>query len=199
MTKSNDNLQGDEDSATALLFIDLINDLEFEGGERLADNLAAVIDNIVTLGKRAREVGIPVIYVNDNFGKWRSDFKELLDHCLHDNMRGTPFVKRIVPNRNDYVVLKPKHTGFFSTTLELLLSRLKVKTLILAGITTDQCILFTAGDAHVRDFRLIIPSDCVASQDNKLNQYALELMKRSLEADVRHSTDIDMEALRTHN
>src|SRR4030095_6601433 len=101
------------------------------------------------------------------------------------------------PERDDYFVLKPKHSGFYSTTLDLLLKHLGAATLILAGFTADICILFTANDAYMRDYRLMIPADCVASQDDTENQRALKFMERVLKAHIRPSTASELTASRT--
>ncbi|HEV2765659.1 MAG TPA: isochorismatase family cysteine hydrolase, partial [Pyrinomonadaceae bacterium] len=146
--------------------------------------------------RRAARAGVPVIYVNDNFGRWQSDFNKLLKHCLEDDVRGRPLAERLRPDEDDYFVLKPKHSGFFSTTLDTLLEYLQVKTLILTGLTGDICVLFTANDAYMRDFHLVIPADCVASQDPEENRHALEHMRRVLKADIRPSTELDLEELK---
>jgi nicotinamidase-related amidase len=142
-----------------------------------------------------KQAGIPVVYVNDNFGRWRSDFRRLIAHCLEDQTCGEPLVRLLTPNEDDYFVLKPKHSGFFSTTLDMLLDYLGAKTLILTGLTGDNCVLFTAHDAYLRDFRLIVPSDCVASIDPKENRHALRQMQRLLKADIRPSTKLQLRAL----
>ena len=112
-------------------------------------------------------------------------------------MRGSPVAKLLRPDEeDDYFVLKPKHSGFFSTTLHTLLDYLGARTLILAGFTADICVLFTANDAYMRDYHLLIPSDCVASLDPRENEHALEQMKRVLKADIRPSAKIDLKALR---
>lgn len=197
-TKRNSDLHGNapDNSPVALLLIDVINDLEFEGGEELLRHALPAARRIAAFKQRCEKAGIPAIYVNDNFGKWQSDFKKLVSHCLNDNTRGREIVELLKPERDDYFVLKPKHSGFYSTTLDLLLKHLGADTLILAGFTADICILFTANDAYMRDYRLIIPSDCVASQDETENQRALKFMQRVLKADTRPSKKVDMAALR---
>ena len=196
MRKPNSDLHGNvpDDSPVALLLIDVINDLEFEGGEKLLAHALPAAHRIATLKKTCAAAGIPAIYVNDNFGKWRSDFKNLISHCIDDNTRGREIVELLKPAPDDYFVLKPKHSGFYSTTLDLLLKHLGVESLILTGFTADICILFTANDAYMRDYRLLIPSDCVASQDEKENQRALKFMQRVLKADIRSSSGIDLAA-----
>src|SRR5262249_36305085 len=130
---------------------------------------------------------------NDNFGRWRSDLSAQVEHCLHDGVRGRPITELLRPDKDDYFVLKPKHSGFYSTTLEVLLEYLEVHTLILTDITANICVLFTANDAYMRDYRLVIPSDCVASNTAEENDYALEQMRRILKADIRPSTELSLE------
>ena len=147
----------------ALLLIDVINDLDFPDGESLLRHALPMAHRLAALKARARRAGIPAIYANDNFGRWRSDFKVQVDHCLNDKTRGRPIVELLRPDDDDYFVLKPKHSGFFSTSLDLLLSYLQTKTVILTGIAANICVLFTANDAYMRQLDLIVPSDCVAS------------------------------------
>jgi nicotinamidase-related amidase len=198
MSRTAKNLKGRDSNggnAAALVLIDVINDLEFEGGDKLADNLFPIIDNVGELRRRAKQLRIPVVYVNDNFGKWQSDFRKLLNHCLNDDVRGKLLAQKLKPDADDYFVLKPRHSGFYSTTLDLLLSYLGSRRLILAGATGDLCVLFTAGDAHIRGFRLNVPSDCVASEDQQFNRYALRLIEHRLNADIRPSTQLNLEQL----
>ena len=185
-----------DNASVALLLIDVINDLEFKGGAELKKHALPAAKKIAALKRRAALAGIPTVYVNDNFGKWRSDFKKLVSHCLKDEIRGRRIVELLKPGPDDYFVLKPKQSGFFSTTLEILLKHLGAQTLILTGLTGDICILFTASDAHLRDYRLFIPSDCVVSQDAIENKRALKFMKRVLEADIRPSSRLDFRKLK---
>jgi nicotinamidase-related amidase len=179
----------------ALLLIDVINDLEFEGAEALLESALPMAERIAKLKKRARRAGIPIIYVNDNFGRWQSNFNKLLEHCLNGGVRGEPLARRLKPDEDDYFVLKPKHSGFYSTTLDTLLDYLKARTLILTGIAANICVLFTANDAYMRDFKLVIPADCVASNTVEENEHALKLMEKILKADIRPSTELDLERL----
>ena len=197
MTTRSPDLHGNapDHSSIVLLLIDVINDLEFEGGDRLLTHALPAAEKISALKHRTTLKGIPAIYVNDNFGKWRSDFKKLISHCLEDGVRGKALSELLRPGSEDYFVLKPKNSGFFSTSLEILLKHLGAETLILTGLTADNCILFTAGDAHMRDYHLWIPRDCVASQDANENTRALEFMKRVLEADIRTSTEVDLKTV----
>ncbi len=176
MPAKNEDLHGSvpDKAEVALLLIDVINDLEFIDGEELLRHALPMSERLAGLKRRAKAAGVPVVYVNDNFGKWQSDFKKILAHCLEDDVRGKPLAERLRPDEDDYFVLKPKHSGFFSTTLDILLDYLGVKTLVLTGLTGDICVLFTAHDAYMRDFNLVVPSDCIASTDSGENDYTLQ-------------------------
>ncbi len=178
-------------SEIAIILIDVINDLEFEGGEELLQSALPAAMKIARLIERARHLKVPVIYVNDNFGRWRSDFKKIVSHCLQDEVRGRPIAELLTPDENDYFVLKPKHSGFFSTTLDLLLQYLGVRILVMAGFAGNNCVLFTANDAYMRDYRLIIPADCTASIKPEDNKNALRQMELVLKADLRPAEEID--------
>jgi len=173
----------------ALLLIDVINDFDFPEADELLKYARKMAPNLLRLKRRAQEAGIPVIYVNDNFGRWKSDFRHTVNHCAQHG-RGRDVVKLLCPEKSDYFVLKPKHSGFFSTTLETLLRYLETQTLILTGIAGNFCVLFTANDAYMRDFNLFVPSDCTVSNTKKENESALGLMKKFLKADTRLSSGI---------
>jgi nicotinamidase-related amidase len=180
----------------ALLLIDWINDLEFDAGDQLFAQALAAAKATAGLRRRAKQAGIPVIYCNDNFGRWRSDFRSQLEHVLKDDVRGRPIAELLAPDGNDYFVLKPKHSGFHSTTLDVLLAHLGATTLILTGVAGNFCVLFTAHDAYMRDFRLIVPRDCLASERDADNRHALEHMANACKAETGPSSGIDFAKLR---
>src|ERR1044071_6862480 len=190
MPGKNANLHGraPDKSVTALLLIDVINDLDFPEANVLLRYARPMARRLLRLKQRARKAGIPVIYVNDNFGRWRSDFRRQVSHCLREKSRGREIVALLQPDEDDYFVLKPKHSGFFSTTLETLLRYLGSRKLILTGIAGNFCVLFTANDAYMRDYELIVPSDCTVSNTVAENRQALVLMRKFLKADTRPST-----------
>src|SRR6185312_5944180 len=142
---------------------------------------------IAALKRRAKAAGVPIIYVNDNFGHWRSDLKKQISHCLMDGVRGEPIARLLVPDASDYFVLKPTSSAFFGTTLHILLQHLGVETLVLTGVAADVCILFTAHDAHLRDYQIIVPSDCVAYNFKRETTAALANMKKATHAVVCES------------
>ena len=186
-----------EQAPIALLMIDVINDLAFADGNKLLQQALPMAKRLAALKHRAKRLGIPRIYVNDNFGRWQSDFQKVLRHCLSEESRGKPLATLLRPDTEDYFVLKPKHSGFYSTTLELLLQALGVHTLILTGIAGNICVLFTANDAYMRDYALVIPADCIASNTVHANKSALHLMQHVLKADIRPSTALDLPHLQS--
>ncbi|MFC0469587.1 cysteine hydrolase family protein [Halalkalibacter kiskunsagensis] len=174
----------------ALLIIDMINDLEFSSGYQLFPYALQSAKNIATLKERLKKHAIPIIYVNDNYGKWQSDFRYLVSHCLKENVRGKPIAEIMEPEEDDYFVLKPKYSGFFATPLQLLLDHLQVNTLIITGVAGNMCVQFTANDAYMRDYKLYVPADCVASNTIETNDHALQLMEDVLKADISPSSTI---------
>jgi nicotinamidase-related amidase len=193
----NTDLHGNvpESSPVALLLVDVINDMDFEGAEALVRQAVPMAHRIAALKKRARAAEIPAIYINDNFGRWQSDFRKLVDHVLHDGVPGAEVARILEPAEDDYFVLKPKHSAFFETTLDTLLAYLGARTLILTGVAGNICILFSANDAYMRDYVLVVPSDCTVSNTPEENQYALQQIERVLKGDITPSRELDLEAL----
>jgi len=190
--RHNDPLQNaPDDSRLALLIVDVINDLEFPGGDKLLEQALPMADALGAFKRRAKQAGVPAIYANDNFGRWRSDFPKLVEHCLRDGIRGKQIVQRLAPEPDDYFVLKPKHSAFYQTNLDTLLKYLGSQTVIITGMASDICVLFTANDAYMRDLKVIVPSDCVAAEDSANNQTVLALMERVLKAEIRRSSEIN--------
>jgi nicotinamidase-related amidase len=183
-------------SYRALLIIDVVNDFAFEDGEATLTSAIAMARPLRRLKRAARRAGIPIIYVNDNFGRWRSDFRSLIAHCLRRASPGRLVVRALCPGRRDYFILKPKHSAFFSTPLDLLLEHLGARTLILTGLLADSCILFSAQDAHVRGYRVVVPSDCVAARSSEDHRRAMAQLRRGIGADVRPATEILGKSLR---
>lgn len=197
MTRGTEDLHGSapDKSKTLLLLIDVINDFDFEEGEQLLRLAMPVGRNIAKLKERTQAAGIPSVYVNDNFGRWQSDFKKIVAHCRREDGRGKEFVEMLLPEDDDYFVLKPKHSGFYSTTLSLLLTHLGAENLILTGIAGNNCVLFTANDAYMRDFKLFIPADCVVSNTEEENKHALKQMETVLKADTTIAADLDLQKI----
>ena len=153
---------GAERITTALLLIDLINTWRMPGGRKLLDRTLAMLPRLVRLKARAVKARAPVIYVNDNFGQWRSDFRQAVARARDTTARAARVAEALSPGADDYFVLKPRHSAFFSTPLDLLLQELKISRLILCGVAGDQCVLATASDALVRKYRVVVPRDAIA-------------------------------------
>lgn len=181
--------------SVALLLIDVINDLEFEAGAKLVEYAVPMARNIARLKLEAKKFGVPCLYVNDNFGQWKSDFKHLVESCIKNEVRGAPIARELVPQPDDYFVLKPRHSGFFQTPLDLLLQNLRAKKLILCGLTTDSCVLFTANDGYLRGFEIHVPVDCCAAIAKHRHTQALGQMRRTLKAETTASIQIDFKKL----
>lgn len=194
MPAKNKDLHGSapDKSDTVLLLIDVINDLAFPEADGMLPEARAMAKRLLELKKRARRAGIPAVYVNDNFGKWKSDFRRTIEHCLAPKSKGRDIVEILRPDDDDYFVLKPKHSGFFSSTLETLLKYLGAERLILTGIAGNFCVLFTANDAYMRDYELLIPEDCCVSNTPEENAAALELMRKFLKSDTRASSKLKL-------
>jgi nicotinamidase-related amidase len=197
MPARNPDLHGNvpDTSPVALILIDFINDLEFEGAEKLLRPAVRAAKAVAALQEKARARGVPIIYANDNFGRWRSDFRETVRHVLEDGVRGQPLAELLSPEREDYFVLKTKHSAFYATTLELLLQYLKTKRVVLTGVSGDMCVLLTAADAYMRDLEIYVPQDCVASISPAEHRKALGYMARVFRADTRVSAKLDLRKL----
>lgn len=176
-------IRDDGHRRTALLVVDMINPLDFEGGEALRPHAIAAAREIAALAARMRAADLPVIYVNDNFMHWQADFREVVD-TVRDSA-GRPLAELLSPQPGDYFVLKPKHSGFLATPLEILLEKLEVGRVLVTGVATDGCVLATATDAHMREYEVQVPPDCVAAISTERSTRAVELMRDSMHIDVR--------------
>ncbi len=184
-----------EKAETVLLVIDVINDLEFPEGDQLLEHMLPMARELASLKQAARAAGIPVVYVNDNFGRWRSDFHAQIEHCLHDDVRGEPVVKLLRPEHEDYFILKPQQSGFAATPLELMLDHFGAKTVILSGVATHMCVLFTAADAYQRGYQITVSRDCVAANTVEDTQHALYVMQSGMRAVTRPWRELDWHKL----
>jgi nicotinamidase-related amidase len=176
-----------DNSHTALLLVDVINDFEYPGGEQLLRYALPAARRIKSMKQAMKARGIPTIYANDNFGRWKSDFQEVLAHCLGPDVRGRPVAELLRPDPDDYFVLKPKFSAFYGSVLDTLLRYLGARNLVLAGFAGDMCVLFTASDAYMRDYTLRVPRDCMASQTPTRNRRAVAFLSEVLDVDVSPS------------
>ena len=183
-------------SGTALLLIDVINDLAFDGSQALIAQAEAMAAPLARLKRRAATAGVPAIYINDNFGQWRSDFRRTVAHCTARSAPGHRVSRRLRPTARDYFVLKPKHSGFFDTTLDTLLETLAIRRVILTGIAGNICVLFTANDAYMREYKILAPADCIVSNTAADNDHALRQINTVLKGTLAVSTRLRFHANR---
>lgn len=170
--------------------MDMFNAFNFPEAKKLLPLAEQAARRVTKLKERCKRKRIPVIYLNDNFGRWRSDWRDIYQACTKENAPGKRIAKWLEPEPDDYFVLKPKHSGFYSTTLDVLLEELQVKTLILTGIAGNICVLFTANDAHMREYRVIVPRDCIASNTKEDNKYVLNQFKNVFDFNTNPSSKL---------
>jgi nicotinamidase-related amidase len=151
----------------AVLALDLISDFAFPDGPRVRRALSARAGAIRRLFNHARANAVPVVYANDNIGAWRSDWAELIAHCTQARRPGAELVLSLAPEAGDEILLKPRHSAFFGTPLEILLEQHRVDTLIIVGVSAESCVWMTACDAHTRGFSLVVPRDSLAGASAK--------------------------------
>lgn len=178
--------------SSALLIIDMLNRMDFEGAEPLRARAEAVSHSIAGLRDEAERLEVPIVYVNDNFGQWHSERARLVEHCVGEDSPTAGIVERVAPRQNDFFVIKPQFSGFYATNLPVLLPELGASRLILTGVAADVCILFTAADAHMRKYDLWIPSDTTASDNAQRTEWALEIMKNSMDAETRPTSELSL-------
>jgi nicotinamidase-related amidase len=175
-------ISGPAPGGVGLLIIDMINDLDFRGAEPLIAACNDIAERILALRAEADRLGVPTIYVNDNFGHWRSERSRIVEHAARPGSPGRDIVEMLSPRDRDFFVIKPRFSGFYASNLQVLLPKLGVDRLILTGVAADICVLFTAADAYMREYGLWTPEDAVASDDPKRAAWALEIMRNSMGA-----------------
>jgi len=169
-------------SKIALLIIDLINDFNFDHGNILAEKAKGIAEHIDNLKKHCKKERIPIIYVNDHYNLWQADLEKIIEYCTNDKSK--KILQKIKPTDEDYFLIKPRHSAFFGTALHTLLIKLKVEKLILTGLAGNICVLFTANDAYMREYQLLVPENCIASVDDEDNKYAIRMMKNVMRANI---------------
>lgn len=175
-------------NSTALLIIDMINDMDFDEGNDLLVEIDAAVEVIARLREEAEAAKAPIIFVNDNFGQWHADSSQILGYV--EGTAGRDVARRLKPRNQDYFVIKPQVSGFYATNLPALLPRLGVNRLVLTGVAADICVLFTAADAHMREYALWVPKDAVASDRPEHRDWALGIMAKSMDAEIRPTTQL---------
>lgn len=174
-------------SETALLAVDMFNTYRHPDADRLADNVAEIVKPLSGLISRAKNCDdVDLIYVNDNHGDFAAGPGAIVQAALEGAR--PDLVRPLVPKGGFRFITKVRHSIFYASPLEYLLGRLGARQLILCGQVTEQCVLYSALDAYVRHFDVVIPTDAVAPIDLELGQSALEMMRRNMRATLRSST-----------
>jgi nicotinamidase-related amidase len=175
-------------SERVLLLVDVINPLDFPGGEKLAPPALQAARATARLRERLDREGVAVVYCNDNYGVWQSDFHSLVTQCVGRDDTSGEIARLLAPRATDITLLKPRHSAFFGSPLELLLTDMGARQLVLCGLATDMCVQMTAADAFLRGcYEVWVPSDCTAAETADAKQGALRYMKEILKCDVRSS------------
>jgi nicotinamidase-related amidase len=175
-------------SDTVVLVVDMLNAYEHPDADLLIPNVERIVEPLSTMLKRARDADdVAVVYVNDNYGDFTADFSDLVDAALGG--RRPDLVSPIAPAPDSRQLTKVRHSAFYSTALGYLLGRLGTKRVVITGQVTEQCILYTALDAHVRHFEVVIPPDAVAHIDADLGKAALQMMEQNMAATLCHAAE----------
>ncbi|OMC52488.1 isochorismatase [Mycobacterium sp. IS-836] len=175
-------------SDTAVVVIDMMNTYQHPDAEDLVPNVGKIIDPLADLVRRARESDdVDLVYVNDNYGDFTAQFSDIVRAALDGAQ--PDLVKPIVPSGDCRVMTKVRHSAFYATALAYLLGRLETDRLILTGQVTEQCILYSALDAYVRHFQVVIPTDAVAHIDADLGAAALKMMEQNMSAELTTAAD----------
>lgn len=187
-------IQSAAPGGAGLLIIDMVNDMRFEGAQAMAEDALAAAEAIVRLRSEADRLSLPVVYVNDNYGQWHSERSRIVESCREASDVSRKLADLIAPREDDYFVIKPQFSGFYATNLQVLLPKLGVSRLILTGLASDICVLFTAADAHMRAYDLWIPADAVASSRPEHQAWALQIMQKAMDAETAASSALPLEA-----
>jgi nicotinamidase-related amidase len=177
-----------------LLLVDVMNRFDFPEGLELLSQMRRKAGAIARLRQRFGEARLPIVYANDNHGQWRSDFAAQVKACTQPEALGADLTRRLVPDPDDYFVLKPHLSAFFGTPLNDLLVDLQCTRLVVAGLSTDACVLATAVDAHMRRFAVHVPSDCVAAPTATRSRRALDVLATGIQAKIHPSTRLRLQA-----
>ena len=175
-------------SKRVLVLVDFINPLDFPGAENIVSEALAAARATARLKHRLAERGIPAIYANDNYGTWHSEFRDVLTHCLGLPGERGEMARLLMPTEQDLTVLKPRHSAFFATPLDLLLREMKAEELVVVGLAADMCVQFTTVDAYMHGYSVWVPSDCTAAESEEGKQHALSHMAEVMKCSTRRST-----------
>ena len=167
---------------SALIVVDMLNEYDHDDAEILVESVREALPAMRRLVERAHAEGVPVVYVNDNFGDWSAGRPELVERATKGRARD--LVEPIAPAEGTWFIAKARHSIFYETQLEYLLREQEVERLVLVGQVTEQCVLYSALDAYVRRFAVAVPCDAVAGIHADMADCALRMMERNMDADI---------------
>jgi nicotinamidase-related amidase len=186
-------------SRRVMLLIDFINPFGFVGADKLAAPALEAARLTAALKERLARDGVVAIYANDNYGVWQSDFHSLVSACLGMEGPAGEVTRLLYPQAGDLTILKPRHSAFFASPLELLLTEMQVRELVICGLATDICVQLTAMDAFLREFKTWVPSDCTAAESPAAKKASLDYMASVLKCDTSPSTRAARKATKGKN
>jgi nicotinamidase-related amidase len=175
-------------STRVVLLIDVIQAFDGEDGDRLHERLVPIVPAIARLRRQARAARVPVVYVNDHFGRWRSSWEATVAHAVRSSLGDA--ARRLKPAADDFFVVKPGRSAFHQTPLEALLDTMGARELVIAGLTSDMCVLSAAHDASLRKLRCRVPADTCTALDDERHERALALLSTSMKVDTRPATSL---------
>jgi nicotinamidase-related amidase len=176
-------------SRRVLVLIDFINPLDFPGAEKLAGPALKAARATVRLRDKLDRDKVAVIYANDNYGVWQSDFHSLVSQCVGRDDTSGEIARLLAPRATDITLLKPRHSAFYGSPLELLLKDMGAEELVLCGVAADMCVQMTAADAFLRGgFKIWVPRDCIAAETPQALAQSIAYMQGILRCEVRSST-----------
>jgi nicotinamidase-related amidase len=168
----------------------MLNPYDHPDADRLAERVADALPGVETLLRRAGEAEIPVVYVNDNYGDWNSSSEELARRAIEG--AHPELVEPVLPEEGQSFVVKARHSTFYETPLEYLLDQMGAGRIVFAGQVTEQCILYSALDAYVRHFDVVIPTDAVAAIYDDLGEASLRMMERNMGAELARADEVTL-------
>jgi nicotinamidase-related amidase len=171
-----------------LVLVDFINTFDFPGGERLLPGALRAARATVKLKQRLALERVPAIYANDHYGTWHFEFSDVLRACQALPGAAGEVATMLAPAKGDLTILKPRHSAFFASPLDLLLREMGARELIIVGLATDMCVQLTAVEAYMHGYSAWVPSDCTAAETAKAKRQALDHMASVLKCCVSPST-----------
>ncbi len=163
-------------SDRVLVLVDFINPLDFPGAERLLPGALRAARATAALKRKLAEHDVPAIYANDHYGTWHAEFSDVLRTCQSlPGVRGQ-IARLLAPAPQDLTILKPRHSAFFATPLDLLLREMRAKELVVVGLAADMCVQLTTAEAYMHGYSAWVPSDCTAAESPDAKRRALKHM-----------------------